>query len=63
MTPKINLSFGDTNEDIAAHVADVLGALSMLLGNQRPECQMDHQECNGLWIILMACELTLKRIR
>lgn len=60
MTPEVNLSLGDNNEDIADHVADVLRMLSALLGNQRPEYQMGQQEYNGLWIILTACEYTLE---
>lgn len=63
MTPEVNISLSDANEDIAGHVADVLCTLATLLGNQRPEYQMSRQEYNGLWIILTACEQTLKRIR
>ena len=62
MTPEVNISLSDSNEDIAGCVADVLCTLGALLSNQRPQYQLTPQELSGLWVMLTACEHTLKRI-
>lgn len=61
----LNLSPDDTPEGIAGNVANVLSFLTYVLANQNPETELalNAEESEGLWLILSACEGSLKRIR